>query len=240
MTSQTAKLPRQFYRMPLRPCPYLPGRTEQNIFTELAGPSNGSLYNMLTQAGFRRSHSIAYRPACPGCQACVAVRVLAAEFAPSRSLRRVAGANADLRISTVPAKANTEHYRLFSRYVAARHYDGEMADMTYADFAAMVEESPLPSKLTEFRTGDGRLVAACLSDELRDGISAVYSYFDPDEARRSLGSYVVLRLVEATRALDLPYLYLGYWIGSSRKMSYKSRFRPLEALGPGGWKRFGA
>lgn len=237
MTSQTAKLPRQFYRMPLRPCPYLPGRTEQNIFTELAGPGNTRLYNMLTLAGFRRSHSIAYRPACPDCQACIAVRVMVDEFAPRRSLRRVLAVNADLTEVEVPATATVEQYRLFSHYVASRHHDGEMADMTYADYQAMVEESPLPSLLTEYRDTDGRLMAACLSDRLADGLSAVYSYFDPAEERRSLGSYVVLKLIERTRALGLPYLYLGYWIAESGKMAYKARFRPLEALGAGGWAR---
>ncbi len=240
MTSHTAKLPRQFYRMPLRPCPYLPGRTEQNIFTELSGPGNSRLYNMLTQAGFRRSHSIAYRPSCPGCQACVAVRVAVDEFAPRRSLRRVEGANRDLVQRELPANATTEHYRLFSHYVASRHNDGEMADMTFADYQAMVEESPLPSMIAEFRNSEGRLLAACLSDRLADGLSAVYSYFDPTEGRRSLGSYVVLRLIERTRELGLPYLYLGYWIADSRKMAYKARFQPLEALGAGGWKRLEA
>lgn len=226
--------------MPLRPCPYLPGRTEQNIFTELSGAGNPRLYNMLTQAGFRRSHSIAYRPACPGCQACIAVRVVVNDFAPRRSLRRVEGANRDLVRRELPADATTEHYRLFSRYVACRHNDGEMADMTFADYQAMVEESPLPSMIDEFRTPEGQLLAACLSDRLADGLSAVYSFFDPTETGRSLGNYVVLRMIERTRELGLPYLYLGYWISKSRKMAYKARFQPLEALGAGGWKRLEA
>ena len=237
MTSQTAKLPRQFYRMPLRPCPYLPGRTEQNIFTELAGPGHSRLYNMLTQAGFRRSHSIAYRPACPGCRSCVAVRVVVDDFAARRSMRRVIGANRDLVDRELPAQATVEHYRLFASYVASRHNDGEMADMTFADYQALIEESPLPSLVTEFRGPDERLLAACLSDRLVDGLSAVYSFFDPTEVHRSLGSYIVLRLIERTRDMGLPYLYLGYWIAESRKMAYKARFRPLEALGAGGWKR---
>jgi len=236
MTTQTAKLPRQFYRMPLRPCPYLPGRTEQNIFTELAGPGGMALYNMLTQAGFRRSHTIAYRPACPGCRACVPVRIAVDHFTPGRSLRRVLRRNRDLETREAPAAVDIEHYRLFSRYVGSRHEDGEMADMSFGDYAAMVEESPLPSQIVAHHRDDGSLAAACLVDRLRDGLSAVYSFFDPLEPDRSLGTYVVLHLVERTRELGLPYLYLGYWIADSRKMAYKARFQPLEALGPGGWQ----
>ena len=236
MTTQTARLPRQFYRMPLRPCPYLRGRTEQNIFTDLSGPGSAALYNALTLAGFRRSHTIAYRPACPGCRACVSVRVVVDEFAPGRSMRRILRRNRDLRVSEVPAVSNMEFYRLFARYVNSRHNDGEMAGMTFEDYAAMVEESPLPSYLTAVRSENGTLLAACLADRLRDGLSAVYSFFDPLEARRSLGTFVVLSLIEQTRRLGLPYLYLGYWIAESRKMAYKARFQPLEALGPDGWR----
>lgn len=235
MTSQTLKLPRHFYRMPPRPCPYLPGRTEQNVFTELAGSDGVALYDILTHAGFRRSHNIAYRPTCPGCNACVSVRVVADRFAPSRSQRRVSNVNLDLRADERPAVATEEHYELFARYVASRHNDGEMAAMGFADFAAMVEESPLSTYIAEHRDARGRLIAACLTDRLSDGLSAVYSYFDTEETRRSLGTYVVLGLIERCRQLGLPYLYLGYWIAGGRKMSYKTRFQPLEALGPDGW-----
>lgn len=238
MTTQTAKLPRFFYRMPPRPCPYLSGRTEQNIFTELAGPNVGQLYDALTQAGFRRSHNVAYRPACPGCQACVPVRVVTNEFSPGKSLNRVLKRNADLYERETPGIATEDQYGLFARYVGSRHGDGEMAGMTFADYVAMIEDSPLRTSITEYRrTDDDRLLAACLVDRLADGLSAVYSFFDPAEARRSLGSYMIMQLIERTRETGLPYLYLGYWIAGSRKMAYKARFRPLEGLGAEGWSR---
>jgi arginyl-tRNA--protein-N-Asp/Glu arginylyltransferase len=235
MTTQTAKLPRFFYRMPPRPCPYLPGRTEQNIFTELAGPNTTQLYDALTQAGFRRSHNVAYRPACPGCQACVPVRVVARDFKVSASMRRILRRNEDLVPAEVRARATAEQFRLFNRYVASRHGDGEMAGMSFADYMAMVQDSPLRTFLSEHRTADGDLIGACLVDRLSDGLSAVYSFFEPGQAGRSLGSLMILKLIERTVELDLPYLYLGYWIGGSQKMAYKWRFRPLEGLGADGW-----
>jgi arginyl-tRNA--protein-N-Asp/Glu arginylyltransferase len=236
MTTQTAKLPRFFYRMPPRPCPYLAGRTEQNIFTELAGPNTNQLYDALTQAGFRRSHNVAYRPACPGCQACVPVRVVADKFEIGRSFRRVMRGNADIRTIEVPAQANAEQYGLFSRYVGSRHGDGEMAGMTFADYAAMVQDSPLRTFMTEYRDEADRLLGACLVDRLGDGLSAVYSYFEPAAAYRSLGTYMIISLIQKTVRYGLPYLYLGYWIDGSRKMDYKARFRPLEGLGAEGWE----
>ncbi len=235
MTTQTAKLPRFFYRMPPRPCPYLPGRTEQNIFTELAGPNTTQLYDALTQAGFRRSHNVAYRPACPGCQACVPVRVVVEDFKISASMRRILRRNDDLVPLEIRARATAEQFRLFNRYVGSRHGDGEMAGMSFADYMAMVQDSPLRTFLSEHRRENGDLIAACLVDRLSDGLSAVYSFFEPGEAGRSLGSLMILKLIERTRELGLPYLYLGYWIGGSQKMAYKWRFRPLEGLGPDGW-----
>jgi arginyl-tRNA--protein-N-Asp/Glu arginylyltransferase len=235
MTTQTARLPRFFYRMPPRPCPYLQGRTEQNIFTELSGPAVSQLYDALTQAGFRRSHNVAYRPSCPGCQACVPVRVVAWLFEPTRSLVRVARANADVGEDEVPGLATPEQYALFARYLSARHADGEMAGMTYADYVAMVEDSPLNTLIAEYRDGAGKLIGACLVDRLHDGLSAVYSFFEPSQSERSLGTYMIQRLIERTRAAGLPYLYLGYWIAGSRKMAYKANFRPLEGLTSRGW-----
>ena len=235
MTTQTARLPRFFYRMPPRPCPYLQGRTEQNIFTELSGPAVSQLYDALTQAGFRRSHNVAYRPSCPGCQACVPVRVVAWQFQPTRSQLRVARMNADVSEDEVPGLATPEQYALFARYLSARHADGEMAGMTYADYVAMVEDSPLSTLIAEYRDRAGKLIGACLVDRLHDGLSAVYSFFEPSQSERSLGTYMIQRLIERTRAAGLPYLYLGYWISGSRKMAYKANFRPLEGLTSRGW-----
>jgi len=221
-----------------RPCAYLPGRLERNVFMDLDGPDPASAYDGLVGAGFRRSHQVAFRPACPGCRACVPVRVVAAVFAPRRWMRRVLNANRDLLVEECPPHGTAEQYRLFRAYQAARHARGEMATMGFADYRAMVEDSPIESIVVEFREGAGALVAVCLCDRLENGLSAVYSFFDPAVSRRALGNYMVLWLIERARALGLAHVYLGYWIESSDKMAYKARFRPLEALGPDGWRAF--
>jgi arginine-tRNA-protein transferase len=224
-----------FYRTAALPCPYLEGRMERKVLTEIAGPTAASLYNGLSRAGFRRSHHLAYRPACAGCNACVPVRVAVDRFTPSRNLRRLSRLNQDLVAAEEPSRATGEQYRLFSRYQRSRHAESDMATMTYGDYRAMVEDSPIETRLLTLRSRAGQLHAACLADRLDDGYSAVYSFFEPDEARRSLGTMLVLRLVEQAAISGLPYVYLGYWIADSRKMAYKVRFQPLEALGPTGW-----
>ncbi len=226
-----------FYGTLPEPCPYLPDRLESKAVTELAGADARTLHDTLARAGFRRTHTLAYRPACPGCNACVPVRVPVADFRPSRSLRRVWRRNADLRASEKPPRATAEQFALFARYQRWRHADGGMAAMDFGDYRAMVEETPVESMVVEFRDGAGRLVAASLTDHLRDALSGVYKFFDPREPRRSAGTYVVLWHIERALALGLDYVYLGYWIADCRKMSYKTRFRPIEAHGPGGWRR---
>ena len=188
------------------PCPYLRGRTEQQLFTDLSGLGAQSRYEILSQGGFRRSHHIAYRPACRGCAACVPVRVVASEFRAGRNWRRILNRNADLAVEDRRTRVSDEQYALFARYMKSRH-DG------------------------------GDLIAACLTDRVGDGYSAVYSFFDPSEERRSLGSYVVLSLIERARAEGLPYVYLGFWVADSPKMRYKIRFQPIEGFGPDGWRR---
>jgi arginine-tRNA-protein transferase len=163
------------------------------------------------------------------------VRIPVAEFAASASFARIAKANTDLAVHDSPAHATIDQFRLFTRYQRSRHAGGEMSGMTYDDYRAMVEETPVHSRLIEYQTREGSLVAAMLADRLADSLSAVYSFFDPSESRRSLGIYMVLWLIERAREEKLPYVYLGYWIADSRKMSYKSRFRPMEGLGPNGW-----
>ncbi|BBK41929.1 putative arginyl-tRNA--protein transferase [Allostella vacuolata] len=224
-----------FYRTAALPCPYLDGKMERKVLTEIAGPTAASLYNGLSRAGFRRSHHLAYRPACAGCNACVPVRVAVDRFVPSRNLRRLARLSDELATAEEPARATGEQYRLFTRYQRSRHAESDMATMTYGDYRAMVEDSPIETRLLTLRDAAGQLFAACLADRLDDGYSAVYSFFDPDQARRSLGTMLVLRLVEQAVVQSLPYVYLGYWIADSRKMAYKVRFQPLEALGPSGW-----
>ncbi|WP_366552810.1 arginyltransferase [Aquibaculum sediminis] len=220
------------------PCPYLPDRTERKLITELHGPKAGSQHGRLSRAGFRRSHRFAYRPACRGCDACVAVRIAADRFTPSRSQQRILRRNRDLSVHIAPAQATPEQYRLFELYLLSRHSDGEMAGMSAEDYRAMVEDSAVASSLVSFRDSQGVLVAVCLVDWLDDGASAVYSFFEPAQHRRSLGSHCILWLVEACRERNLPYLYLGYWIAGAPKMDYKARFDALEGLTPRGWERF--
>ncbi len=224
-----------FHVLPETPCPYLPERNERKLFTDLATPGGQHLYDSLSRAGFRRSHRFAYRPACTNCQACVPVRIDVRSFRTGSSLRRVKRRNADLWTQQRPAQATAEHYRLFARYVDSRHGDGDMAVMTFADYQAMVEESVLDTRLHELRDPEGELMAVALVDWLDDGPSAVYSFFDPSQPERSLGTRIILQLLDDALACGLPYLYLGYWIAATRKMAYKTRFRPLEALGMTGW-----
>mgnify|MGYP001822477735 CR=1 FL=1 len=230
---------RSFHVLPETPCPYIEGQWERKLLTQLTGRDAAARYDALSQGGFRRSHNFAYRPACRRCEACVAVRVPVEAFRPTASLRRVARRNSDLTGSFADARGTAEHYAVFRDYINFRHGDGEMADMTYDDYLGMVEESDLVTELASFRDADGTLQAACLLDWLDDGASAVYSYFTPEAAQRSLGSYMVLWLIEALKQRGLKHLYLGYWIEASRKMAYKVRFRPVEILTCNGWRRFG-
>lgn len=228
--------PQYFYTTAPLPCPYLPGRTERKLVTELAGPEAEAVHDRLSRAGFRRSHNIAYAPVCPGCQACVPVRVNAAAFEHNRAQRKCLARNAGVEAFEVPARATTEQFALFQRYQAARHGDGDMAGMGFYDYRAMVEDTPIETIMIEFRDADDTLVAACLADRLGDGLSAVYSFFDPGQSRRSLGTMIVLWLVARSRELKLPFVYLGYWVEASRKMAYKARFQESEILVGGTWR----
>jgi leucyl-tRNA---protein transferase len=235
----------QFYLTAPSPCPYLPGREERKVFTHLIGRRAAALNDTLTQSGFRRSQTIAYRPACETCRSCVSVRVKTAEFRPSKSLRRVLDRNRDLESTVVATEPTAEQYSLFRAYLDARHADGGMADMTVLDYSMMVEDSHVESRLVEYRLTDGSsrrqgpLVAVCLTDLLADGLSMVYSFYAPDAEKRSLGSFMILDHIERARRLGLAHLYLGYWVEGSKKMAYKARFLPQERLGMGGWERIG-
>lgn len=226
---------RFFFATGLMPCPYLPGRLERRIVTELAGRDAAALHDQLSLAGFRRSHDIAYAPACPNCNECKAVRVVASDYRPNRSMRRVLNANSDLGARDVKPIATDEQFALFAAYQATRHATGEMARMDAADYRALVEDSPVDTRLVEFRNDENILFGCCLIDRLGDGLSAVYSFFDPQLQRRSLGSLMILWTIQETRSLGLPYSYLGFWVQESSKMSYKARFQPLEVYTPAGW-----
>jgi arginyl-tRNA--protein-N-Asp/Glu arginylyltransferase len=236
MAIQTRPAPKLFMVTSELPCPYLSGRFERKLVTELTGAGAQDQYELLSRAGFRRSHSIAYRPACTGCSACVPVRIVVAGFQLAGSLARIRRRNADLSLSITVPRATREQYALFGQYLDQRHGDGEMAGMDFRDYRAMVEDTAVDSRMLELRDSSDTLLAACLADWSSDGVSAVYSFFAPEAARRSLGSEMILRLIDVARNENLPYVYLGYWIQNSRKMAYKSRFHPLEAFGPTGWR----
>jgi arginine-tRNA-protein transferase len=237
----------QFYLTAPSPCPYLPGKEERKVFTHIVGKRAREMNEILTQGGFRRSQTIAYRPACEACRACVSVRVVADEFRPSANMRRVLRLNADVVGSAAPNRPSSEQYSLFRRYLDSRHADGGMVDMTVLDYSMMVEDSHVETRVVEYRRrgpdtaingrGRGDVLAVCLTDVLGDGLSMVYSFYDPAEDRRSLGTFMILDHIARARAMGLPYLYLGYWVDGSPKMDYKARFRPQERLMPQGWAR---
>ena len=217
----------QFYMPAPSPCPYLAGREERKVFTHLVGDRAPGLNDLLTHGGFRRSQSIAYRPACEACRSCVSVRVIAEDFLPTRSMRRIAERNADLVGEMRGATPTSEQYSVFRAYLDTRHRDGGMADMTVLDYAMMVEDSHVETRMIEYRLRSpsssrrgGALIAVALTDVLNDGLSMVYSFFEPDHETRSLGTLMILDHIARARRMKLPYVYLGYWVRGSRKMDY--------------------
>ena len=246
MTQHSRDTP-QFYLTAPSPCPYLPGREERKVFTHLVGERAPELNDILTHGGFRRSQSIAYRPACETCRACVSVRVVVEDFRPTRSMRRVLERNSDLVAEMRVPVPTSEQYSVFRGYLDSRHRDGGMADMTVLDYAMMVEDSHVETRIVEFRRrgpdsrisgrGNGPLLGVALTDVLSDGLSMVYSFFDPDVGGRSLGTFIILDHIARARRLGLPYVYLGYWVKGSKKMDYKGRFLPQERLTGDGWTR---
>jgi arginyl-tRNA--protein-N-Asp/Glu arginylyltransferase len=239
MTHHTTQSPQFFLTAP-SPCPYIDGQFERKVFTHLVGQKAPELNDLLTQGGFRRSQNIAYRPACESCRACVSVRILIDEFRTTRNMRRIIQQNADLIGAVHDAEPTTEQYSLFRTYLDVRHRKGGMSDMTVLDYAMMVEYRQRGPDSFITGKGQGELIAVALTDRMSDGLSMVYSFYNPDFADRSLGTYMILDHIERTRAAGLPHVYLGYWVNGSRKMAYKVRFQPQEHLGPKGWERFSA
>lgn len=235
----------RFFLTAPTPCPYLPGREERKVFAHLPLSDGPSVNDGLTQVGFRRSQNIAYRPACETCRACQSARAPAAEYVLSRSERKVLNRNTDLERHLVEAEATLEQFELLRRYLLARHATGGMAEMSWPDYVAMVEDTAVRTHLIEYRTksqdrGPGDLIACVLVDVLADGLSLVYSFYDPDLVKRSLGSFIILDHIVQAQEGALPYVYLGYWVPGSEKMAYKARFSPLEILKPGGWSLMSA
>ena len=231
----------RFFLTAPSPCPYLPERYERKVFAHLPLSEGASVNDSLTQVGFRRSQNIAYRPACEACTACVSARIPAADYIFARSERKTIARNEDLERHLVEAEATMEQFDLLRRYLTARHPGGGMADMAWPDYVAMVEDTAVRTHIIEYRTrgtkgqGAGELVACALVDVMNDGLSLVYSFYDPSQSRRSLGSFVILDHVVQACLTNLPYVYLGYWVRGSDKMDYKVRFSPIELLKPEGW-----
>jgi arginyl-tRNA--protein-N-Asp/Glu arginylyltransferase len=238
MTDQTPETTQLFLTAAM-PCPYLPGKQERKLFTHLSGKRASSLHHLLSENGFRRSQNLIYRPACEGCNACQSVRIVANEFAPSGRFRRVLRNNDDLSVEVRPTTATSEQYDLFKRYLESRHAGGGMNQMSFVDYEYMVEDTPVQSVLVEYRLRDDpeqRLIAVALTDVMPDGLSMVYSFYDPDLAHRSLGTYLILDHIAQVRSAALNYVYLGYWVKESPKMAYKALYRPLEVQrGTLGW-----
>jgi len=235
----------QFYVTAPQPCPYLEGRSERKLFTALQGDNAERLNDALSKQGFRRSQNVLYRPSCAECAACLSARIRVADFVPSRSQRRTIRRNAYLRRDATSPWATEDQYALFRRYLDSRHSDGGMADMDIFEFAAMIEETPVKSRVIEYSAAPGepggrrKLTAVCLTDVLDDGLSMVYSFYDPDKAGDSLGTYIILDHVDLARRTGLPYVYLGYWVPGSRKMGYKAGFGALEIYKNGRWQDIG-
>ncbi|MEM0985185.1 MAG: arginyltransferase [Pseudomonadota bacterium] len=229
----------RFYMTNPAPCPYLSGKRERKAFTSLAVSDADALHDTLSKSGFRRSQGIAYRPACPNCNACRSVRVDVQKFKFSRNQRRVLRTNEDLHRYPTSAQATRQQYRLLKRYLRGRHDGGGMSEMSFRDYVAMVSDSPVQSLIFEYRQGDAPnapLIAAAITDVLRDGLSMVYTFFDPDHSSRSLGRFMILDHIREVAALGLPHLYLGYWIKGSDKMDYKRQYTPLEVLDGDRWR----
>lgn len=239
MTALT-RFPRFFVTSP-SPCPYLPGRQERKIFTELSGPHAGELNDALGRIGFRRSQSVAYRPSCVACNACQSVRVVTDEFQPNGTQRKLIRRHGDLEVTACRPWATEEQYQLLRHYLSTRHPGGGMTMMDETDYADMVEQSPVSTYVIEYREPaelGGELIGACITDQQVDGLSMIYSFFAADRPQRQgLGNLIIMDHIVRARDAGLPYVYLGYWVKDSDRMAYKARYRPLEVLGPNGWTR---
>jgi arginine-tRNA-protein transferase len=230
----------QLFLTAAMPCPYLPGRQERKLFTHLSGRRAGALHHLLSENGFRRSQNLIYRPACEGCSACQSVRIVAQEFTPARRFQRILRLNADVTSTVCAPRVTSEQYALFRRYLEARHAGGGMTQMGFVDYEYMVEDTPVQSVLVEYRLNshpDKPLIAVALTDVMSDGLSMVYSFFEPELGRRSLGSFLILDHIAQVCDAGLSFVYLGYWVKDSPKMAYKALFQPLEVQrGPLGWR----
>jgi arginine-tRNA-protein transferase len=217
------------------PCGYFPERRSRNLVIDPLARGLAQAYGLAVERGFRRSGGHVYRPHCVGCRACVAARVDVSAFVPDRSQRRTLRRNADLELAVVPALRTDENFALYRRYLRTRHAQGGMDDPGEDDFDRFLAAPWSPTRFVELRL-HGELLALAVTDVLPQGLSAVYTFFAPEHAGRSLGTCAILRQIELTRQHGLPHLYLGYWIDGHPKMHYKARFQPLQLLGAQGWQ----
>jgi arginine-tRNA-protein transferase len=230
----------QFYVTTPQTCPYLEDRMERKLFTALQGEHANELNDSLSKQGFRRSQNVLYRPACANCQACMSARIRVADFKPTKSQKRATKKNSYLKRSIKSPWATEAQYELFRDYLDARHADGGMADMDVFEFSAMIEETPIRTRLIEYHIpesheADAELAATCLTDLLDDGVSMVYSFYKPDLAKDSLGTHMILDHIDIAQEAGLPFVYLGYWVPGSPKMDYKARFSGFEIFKDGVW-----
>ena|SRR5437899_1364642 len=232
MKSETVRL---FQTLP-HPCGYFAGRTAQNLVIDPSAPHLPRMYAHALTRGYRRAGGHVYHPQCPQCRACVPARIPIGDFKPDRSQRRCLARNADLSMTIVPARYCHEYFALYQRYLETRHPGGGMDDPDPQDFSRFLYTEWSPTSFIELRNTEGALLAVAVTDLATTGLSAVYTFFEPDERARGLGTYAILRQIELARSRGVPHLYLGYWIAAHPKMDYKARFRPLELLGPNGWK----
>lgn len=234
-----------FYLTAPQPCPYLSDQQERKIFTYMVGEDADLLNATLSNGGFRRSQTIAYRPACEACSACLSVRIVVPLYQFSKNQRRILRKNGDVIAQIGGPVATTEHYDLFRDYLDARHDDGGMASMSMGDFGAMVEDTHVDTQVIEYRLRTpgsgihgkgGDLIGVALTDQLDDACSMVYSFFRPEMEQRSLGTFIILDHIRRAIEEGWSHVYLGYWVKGSQKMAYKARFQPMEFLGPYGWE----
>ncbi|WP_027967224.1 arginyltransferase [Halomonas halocynthiae] len=240
MNNDSARQPRRdlrFFVTAPHACSYLEGRRASTLFLDPQVTPDRETYDHLTQQGFRRSGHHLYRPHCENCNACISVRIPVELFQPSRSQRKTIHRNADVTLAFLPSGFNPAHYQLYARYIQQRHADGDMYPPSPEQYRSFLGLERDYAQLLEMRLGE-RLIAVCAFDSLRQGLSAIYTFFDPavELERRSLGTFAVLSLITHCRNLGLPYLYLGYWINECQKMTYKQTFRPLEQLDGRHWR----
>ncbi len=214
-------------------CPYINSRIEKRLATDIS--NNSHLHDELSLSGFRRVENWMYRPACDNCSECKAYRIKVKEFKCSKSFKRVLNLNSNIKIDILPNKGTKEHFALFEKYQKSRHIGGSMSLMNYEEFKSMIEISPINSNLIEFREHKNNLIGVMLFDKQKDGLSAVYSFFNPKRKKNGIGNFMILELINQTKSINLNYVYLGYYIKNVVGMDYKKRFTPAQIYQDGKW-----